>query len=361
MPAEWEAHSGCLMGWPGRDLVSTRLATAVKKDYALVAQAVAAFEPVLMVARPGLGREAAAYCGPEVDVVELPLEHAWVRDSGPIVVHDQAGELVAVDFLFNGWGESLPPPDADSLVGAGLARLLVLERRIVPLVLEGGSITVDGEGTLIAVETAITHEGRNPGVPRETFERAFQRFLGVERTIWLPHGLLEDQTDGHTDNVVAFVGPAQVLCQMVRDREDPNFERLAANRAVLEAARDARGRRLEIVDLDVLPYRDWAGRRIALPYLNFYIGNGCAVVPLARLPSDEAGLARIADVLPGREIVGVPATNLARRGGGPHCITQQIPVRRAEAHRMETAARVVRDADDVRAVCRQADQLLARQ
>jgi agmatine deiminase len=138
--------------------------------------------------------------------------------------------------------------------------------------------------------------------------------------------------------VVAFVGPAQVLCQTVSDREDPNFERLAANRAVLEAARDARGRRLEILDLELLPYRDWAGRRIALPYLNFYIGNGCVVVPLARMPSDEDGLARIAHALPGREIVGVPATNLARRGGGPHCITQQVPVRRAEAARTGTAA-----------------------
>ena len=319
MPAEWESHERCVMAWTGADLVSTRLITAVKRDYALVARAISEFEPVLMVARPGFGGEAAAYCGPGVEVVELPLGDPWLRDSGPIFARNGRAELIAVDFLFNGWGTTLPADDHGERVGTGLAELLGLERVAVPLVLEGGAVTTDGEGTLIAVEATILHERRNPGTSRADCEAVFREFLGIERTIWLEHGLLEDRTGGHVDNVAAFVAPGRVLCQTVTDPDDPNHARLEANRAVLEAAG------LEVVELDVLPYREWAGRRLALPYLNFYLGNGCVIVPLACLPDDEKGLAKLRSVFPDREVVGVPATNLARRGGGAHCITLQQP------------------------------------
>jgi agmatine deiminase len=325
MPAEWEPHERCIMAWAGADLASSRLLTAAKKDYALVARAISDYEPVLMIARPGFGAEAARYCGPAVGVVELPLGEAWLRDSGPIFARRDRTDLLAVDFLFNGWGKTLPASAHGEPVGAGLADWLGLERVAVPLVLEGGAVTTDGEGTLIAVESTILHERRNPGVSRATFEATFREFLGAERTIWIEHGLLEDGTGGHVDNVAAFVAPGRVVCQTVTDRHDPNHARLEANRAALAAAVDARGRRLEVVELDVLPYRQWAGRRIALPYLNFYVGNGCVIVPLACLPSDREGLAQVRSVFPDREIVGVPATNLSRRGGGAHCITQQQP------------------------------------
>ena len=324
LPAEWERHERCIIAWPGEDLVSTRLLTAAKKDYALVAQAVSDVEPVLVVARPGFGREAAASCG-AVDVVELAFGEAWLRDSGPLFARRGSSEIVAVDFLFNRWGGVLPADASEPTIGAALSEWLGVERHVVPMVLEGGAISTDGEGTLIALEPTIRHENRNPGMSRAACEGAFRSFLGVERTIWLQHGLLEDRTDGHVDNVAAFVAPGRVVCQMVRDRDDPNYARLAANRAVLAGAVDARGRRLDVVELDVLPYREWAGRRIALPYLNFYIGNGGVIVPLAMLPSDREGLAQLGPLFPDRQVVGVPATNLARRGGGPHCITQQQP------------------------------------
>ena len=323
-PAEWEPHERCLMAWTGADLVSTRLLTAAKTDYALVARAIAEFEPVLMVARPGFGAEAAAYCGPAVDVVELPLGEAWLRDSGPIFARRNR-EVVAVDFLFNGWGTTQPAAAHGETIGTALAEWLGVERVAVPFVLEGGAVTTDGEGTLIAASPTVLHENRNPGLARAECETAFREFLGIERTIWLEHGLLEDGTGGHADNVAAFVAPGRVLCQTVRDRDDPNHARLDANRAALEAAVDARGRRLEVAELDVLPYRQWAGRRLALPYLNFYVGNGCVIVPLACLPSDREGLAQVQSVFPDRLVVGVPATNLARRGGGAHCITLPQP------------------------------------
>ena len=323
-PAEWEPHERCLMAWAGADLVSTRLLTAAKTDYALVARAIAEFESVLMVARPGFGTEASAYCGPEVDVVELPLGEAWLRDSGPIFARLER-QVLAVDFLFNGWGTTQPAAAHGETIGTALAEWLGIERVAVPLVLEGGAISTDGEGTLIAASPTVLHENRNPGLSRAECEAAFREFLGIEHTIWLEHGLLEDRTGGHADNVAAFVAPGRVLCQTVRDRDDPNHARLEANRAALEAAVDARGRWLEVVELDVLAYRQWAGRRLALPYLNFYVGNGCVIVPLACLPSDPEGLAQVQAVFPDRHVVGVPATNLARRGGGAHCITLAQP------------------------------------
>lgn len=312
------------MAWVGDDLVSTRLVTAVKKDFALVARAISAFEPVLMLARPGFGREAEAYCGDAVEVVELPLRSAWLRDSGPLFVR-RRDELVAVEFLFNRWGEALPAPPDESAVA--LAALLGVECRSVPLVLEGGAIATDGEGTLIAIEPTILATDRNPGLTRAGAEELFRAYLGIERTIWLPYGLLEDRTGGHVDNVAAYVAPGRVLCQTVRDRADPNHARLAANLDVLRCAVDARGRSLEVIELELLPYRDWAGRRIALPYLNAYVGNGCVVVPLAGVLSDAEALRRLGGVFPEREVVGVPATNLARRNGGPHCITLALPRR----------------------------------
>jgi agmatine deiminase len=336
LPAEWETHKRCLMAWAGNDLVSTRLITAMKKDFALVAQAISKFEPVLMAARPGFGREAEAYCGPAVDVVELPLREAWLRDAGPLFVHKEGTQVVAVEFLFNNWGQKAAAIPHESPFGARLAEWLGVEHQVVPLVLEGGAITTDGEGTLIVIEPTVRHENRNPGLSRAAAEQAFRRFLGIERTIWLQHGLLEDRTDGHIDNVAAFVGPGRVLCQTIKDRDDPNHLRLAENRRVLETAIDARGRRLEVIELDLLPYRDWAGRRIALPYLNFYVGNGCVIVPLAGLQSDRQGLAQVQAMFPDREVVGVPATNLARRGGGPHCITQPLPANRPQEARCQS-------------------------
>lgn len=164
MPAEWEPHERCLLAWPGEDLVSTRLLTAAKLDYALVARAISEFEPVLVLARPGFGPEVAAACGPRVDVAEVPFAAAWIRDSGPIFARRNGTEIVAVDFEFNGWGSTLPASAHGETAGASVAALLGVERVAVPLVLEGGAVTTDGEGTLIAVEATILNENRNPGV-----------------------------------------------------------------------------------------------------------------------------------------------------------------------------------------------------
>lgn len=324
MIAEWAPHARCLMAWPGREPTTT-LAEALKPEIAAIARAVSPFEPVLMLARPGLGREAAAACGSGVEVAELELADAWIRDSGPLFAR-RGDELVAVDFRFNGWGERIPADDHDRATGAALARRLGLARVVAPYVLEGGAVTTDGEGTLIAVETSVLTGNRNPGARRAELEGAFRELLGIERTIWLRHGLAEDRTDGHADNAVRFLAPGRVLCQTVADPDDPNFERLADNRRTLAAAVDARGRALEVVDFELLPYVVTRRRRLAFPYLNCYLGNGCVVVPVTGDPADRAALARLGELFPGREVVGVPGAALGVAGGGVHCVTLEQPL-----------------------------------
>jgi agmatine deiminase len=299
MPAEWEPHARCFMGWPGRDQVPERLIAELRIEHGAIARALSRFEPVLMLAHPGYGRQAAAACGPDVEVLEVPLGTAWMRDAGPIFAR-RDGEVVAVDFAFNSWGATLPPYRGS--VGDRICRRLNIPREPVALVLEGGSIAVDGAGTLIALEPTILDDDRNPGVARDQFEQAFRDHLGAARTVWLPEGVPKDKTGGHADNVVAFVAPGRVLCQTTPP----------GNRALLEEAG------LEVIDFDLPtdPVR----------YLNFYVGNGCVIVPLADSSSDREALARIGEHFPDREIVGVPGLALARGGGGVHCITQQQPL-----------------------------------
>ena len=327
MPAEWGPHERTLMAWPARAELWGGGIEEAKSEYAATARAIAAFEPVLMVAPPGAGAEVRAACG-VIEAIEIPIDDSWMRDSGPIFVTGTGGERAGVDFRFNGWGEKFLPYDHDDAMPRALLEHLKVTRFEAPLVLEGGSVTVDGEGTLIATEQCLLNPNRNPGLSREEIERLLRDYLGAQRVVWIAHGLVEDEdTDGHVDNVAAFVRPGVVLAQTVADPRSPNHERLAENAERLRGATDARGRRLEVVELDVLPGAEVRGRAGVVPYLNLYLANGAAIVPVAGDDPDRDTdvLARLGELLAPREIVGVPGRMLAEGGGGVHCITQQMP------------------------------------
>ncbi|GAA1193782.1 agmatine deiminase [Kitasatospora gansuensis] len=326
MPAEWTEHEACLMAWPTRADLWGETFEEAKREYSQVARAIAEFEPVTMVARPGQGEEARALCGEGVEVVELPLDDSWFRDSGPIFVLGPDGQRAGVDFRFNSWGEKHFPWDTDDKIAARLLERLGVERIDSRMILEGGAITVDGEGTLITTEQCLLHPNRNPGMSKQEIEAELRSKLGVSTVIWLPFGgLLDTETDGHVDGVCAFVAPGKVVVQLPSDPAHPDYERMRANRAVLEAAVDARGRKLEIVDLPQSAFLEVGGKHTEVGYLNFYIANGGVVVPVAGLPEDEGALAVIASALPGRKVVGVRSRVIAFGGGGVHCITQQVP------------------------------------
>lgn len=326
MPAEWEAHERCLIAWPSRDELWGAHADEAKAEYAAVVAAIRRFEPVLVVAAPGLAGEVRDYCGDGVEVIELPLDDSWIRDSGPIGVVDAGGARAAVDFRFNAWGNKLPDYADDDRLPERLLAALGVPRIASEMVLEGGSFTVDGEGTLITTEQCLLNPNRNPGWGRERIEDELRRTLGVERVVWLPFGSAEDSmTDGHVDGVCVFVRPGVVLLQMAAPGS-PYAERYAENRRRLDAATDARGRRFEVIEAPRMAFAEVDGKQVRVPLVNVYLANGGVVAPVA--PNDPADdwLAVLAAAFPDREVVPVPTRILPWNGGAIHCITQQIPL-----------------------------------
>jgi agmatine deiminase len=320
MPAEWAPHERTLMAWPTRrDLWGGELERA-RDEYATTANAIAAFEPVTMVcANAGEAAQARAALTANVEVVELPIDDSWMRDCGPIFVVDGNGRRAGVHFGFNSWGEKFSPWDRDAAVGGQLVERLGDRRYEAPFVLEGGSIAVDGEGVLLTTEECLLNPNRNPAMSREEIEQGLRDHLGAETIVWLGQGLVEDRdTDGHVDMIAAFTRPGEVLLQSLEPGA-PSSERMAHNRARLLAAD------LDVVDFPLLASLEVAGEPVALSYLNFYLCNGGLVMPLAGLHSDAEAQERIAAAYPDREVVGVPGRVIAYGGGGPHCITQQVP------------------------------------
>jgi agmatine deiminase len=345
MPAEFDRHERCLIAWPTRTRAYWgEYYMLAQHTYAAVARAIARFEPVTVLARPGEGPEATSYCGSDgIEVVEMPLDDSWIRDSGPNWVRRADGARALADFGFNSWGERYLPYDDDARIGERLAGHFGVERFATPMVLEGGSITVDGEGTLITTESCLLHPTRNPGMTKDEIERELKDMLGVEKVIWLVSGLgLEEDpdTDGHVDGVAAFVGPARVLLHMVRDPHHPDYENLMENRRRLETT-DALGREIEVVECDrrSAPVRV-GGRDIVETFVNFYQANGAVIVPTGGNAADLPALEWLAEVFAGREVVGVPAPVVGYGGGGVHCITQQVPLggtaSRVSAHEADT-------------------------
>jgi agmatine deiminase len=321
MPAEWEPHELTVMGWPTetrrRDLWHDQLGVA-RSVHATVAAAIARFEPVLVVAHPDDVDHAARACGDDVEVVALELDDSWLRDSGPIFVRGDDGARRGVDFGFNAWGEAFAPYDADQRVAAAVLDLLDIERvDATDVVLEGGSIVVDGTGLLVTTERCLLNPNRNPHLDRGGIEQRLRHHLGADRIVWLADGLAEDDgTDGHADNVVAFVAPGRALLQGCDDPANPNHAAAADSRRRLEDAG------VEVVEVGSLPYATVGGARVPVPYVNLYLCNGAVLVPTVD-GGESAVLDLIGEQLPDREVVAVPGEVLAYGGGGVHCITQQ--------------------------------------
>jgi agmatine deiminase len=321
MPAEFAPHERTLTAWPCREELWGPTMEQARSDCAAVINAIATFEPVTVVARPEDVAAARAATAGEVEVVERAIDDSWLRDSGPIFVSDGEGRRTGVHFRFNGWGEKFTPYDGDEDAGAWLAERHGDVAEEASLVLEGGSIAVDGEGLLLTTEQCLLHPNRNPELSREEIEVALRERLGAETIVWLGQGLVEDRdTDGHVDLIASFCGPARALLQTVPEG-NPNFAACEEN---LRRAVDAG---IEVVALDRLAYVEVAGEPIAVSYLNHYVCNGAVIVPVAGTEDDEPALATIGEAFPGREVVPVPGRVLAYGGGGPHCITQQVPAR----------------------------------
>lgn len=325
MPAEWEPHEMTLVAWPqrleawrGTDIEEAR------RSHAEVVDAIAQFEPVCLVVDPDQEQQARRQVTAErVEVLPLPIDDSWLRDSGPIFVVDGEGGRAGVDFRFNAWGEAFTPYDRDAAVSAGILDHLGIERIESTMVLEGGSITVDGNGLLATTRQCLLDPSRNPDMDRAGIEQELRRRLGAETVIWLGNGLVEDaDTDGHVDNVAAFIGQGRVLIQTFPDVADPNHEAMEENRAALASAG------VTVEEMNLMSRIERAdGDPVAVPYMNFYFVNGGVIVPVGGVDPemDREALQELSGLLPDREVVGIDGRVLALGGGGIHCITQQVP------------------------------------
>lgn len=324
MPAEWAHHSGCLISWPCNERTWHGQYERAKQDYEKVIAAVHRLEPVTVLADPATGGEARRRLGDGHDIVEVRLDDSWIRDNGPIFVKSPGGGLAMVDFRFNGWGNKTSY-DSDDKVPATLSEVMGVDRYIAPLVLEGGGISVDGEGTLLTTEQCLLNENRNPSLSKAEVERHLMDYLGVGKVIWLGRGQADDITDGHVDGVACFASPRTVIAARTDDDSDPNYESLEENIATLESATDGKGRSIEVIEIVQPRPREFLGRRITPGYTNHYIANDGVVMQAFGIPEDRTAAKTLAAAYPGREVVVVEAPHLEIGGGGIHCITQQIP------------------------------------
>ena len=319
-PAEWEHHEYTIIAmpppqnWRGYGIPLRD----VREQWANVANALSEYEPVLMVVRREDRQIAERLLSRDIELVEMPLNDGWSRDSGPMFVVDGKGNRRVAGFTFNGWGAKFPPYKDDALLKARLARHLDVAMYPIDLVLEGGAVTCDGEGTVITTEQCLLNKNRNATTDRQRIEAVLNSSLGTRKVIWLGKGLQPDPvTDGHVDGIAAFAAPGVVLVHTTDDRGDRNYRICQDAKRRLKQTKDANGRTLEIIEIPL---------NADLSHMNFYIANDCVLVPVTdQRRENSRALAILQEVFPKRKIVGVESTVLAAGGGGIHCITQQVP------------------------------------
>jgi agmatine deiminase len=347
MPGEFEPHSGCWMAWPQRPDNWRSGAAPAQQAYAAVAEAINATDPVTVAVSDVQFERARSMLEASIRVMEISTDDAWMRDIGPTFVTGKDGGRRGIDWQFNAWGGHdgglYSSWDRDQRVARKVLEIEGVDRYAAPIVLEGGSVHVDGEGTVLTTEECLLHPNRNPGLAREQLEEILCAYLGARRVIWLGRGVFNDETDGHVDNLACFVRPGVVLLTWTDDESDPQWEISHDALRRLESATDARGRTLEVVRIPspgpltigadeaagiepvVGTQPRCIGDRLAASYVNFYPGTSRVVFPLLDERTDAAAAAVLRECFPDRELVGVPAREILLGGGNIHCITQQVP------------------------------------
>ena len=352
MPAEFAPHERCWMLWPERPDNWRQRALPAQQAFALLAAAISRFEPVTVGASVRQLAFARAALLPRIKVVRMASDDAWMRDVGPTFVIDGKGRRRGIDWRFNAWGGLYANFRRDDAVAAQVLAAEHSRRYRAPMINEGGAIHSDGEGTVLVTEQCLLNRNRNPGLGRRDIERLLCDYLGARKIIWLGKGVVNDETDGHIDNLACFAAPGVVCLTWCDNRRDPQYRVSRDAWERLSATTDARGRRLKIHKLPApgplyltaaeaagierragmrrLP----AGLRLAGSYVNFYLANGAVIAPLIDARTDAAALRALRRIFPRRQVVGVPAREILIGGGNIHCVTQQVPsVRRPAAQR----------------------------
>lgn len=358
MPAEWEPHSQCWMGWPERPDNWRDDALHGQRVFVKVATAISKFEPVTVCASAAQWENARSQLPENIRVIEMSMNDSWFRDTGPTIVVNkssassgaQAPKVAGIDWNFNSWGGVDDGCYRDWSLDLQVARKILSTERLPrfphSMVLEGGSIHVDGEGTCLTTEECLLNKNRNPHLTKGQIENELKAYLGVMKIIWLPRGLFgDDDTNGHIDNMCCFAKPGVVLLSWTDDETDPQYERSVEALTILSDATDARGRKLQIIKLHVpgplyMTEEEaaglnqdgeakprLAGTRLAASYVNFYIANGGIITPqFGDKKWDGEAVRVLSQAFPNYEVVGIErAREIVLGGGNIHCITQQQP------------------------------------
>ena len=361
MPAEWEPRELTLMSWPVRAETWLEGLAGANDGYSEVANAISAFERLVMVARhqpDADGRvpfaEAKQRLSSDIELWDFPHDDSWLRDNGPTFVLGASGERAGCTWRFNAWGKKYQPFDADQALAPRILERLGVRRIDAPFVLEGGSIHSDGEGTILTTRECLLNPNRNPDLTQADIEGYLRAYLDAKSFIWLDRGLYGDETDGHVDNLACFVRPGLIAMQVPRlwhdrthdqardnrspalpasSRQAPDERACADNLEILATARDALGRKPEVVTIEAPPARTCRGETLTLSYINFYPVTGGLIVPVfgrdgdaESKKADDRALGILGELYPGRKMHPVDGMRIIKGGGNVHCITQQVPL-----------------------------------
>lgn len=333
MPAEWEPQEAIWLSWPHKRKSWPGLFRGIPAVFAGIVAAISRFQAVRINAAAALHPRAKRLCekaGADLSRVTFydhPTNDAWCRDHGPIFVkHRRTGEVAITDWAFNAWGGKYPPYDLDNTIPPLVAEKLGLRRFENPMILEGGSIDVNGKGLLLTSEQCLLNENRNPHLTRAEIERNLKDYLGVRKILWLGDGIIGDDTDGHIDDITRFYRTDAIVTCVEKNRRDPNHRLLEENRERLEGFRTLRGGRFELRTLPMPQPVAIDGQRVPASYANFLVINGAVLAPVFRQPKrDREACGILGECFPGREVIPIDCSELIWGLGTLHCISQQQP------------------------------------
>lgn len=349
MPSELAEHRCTYVLWPERGDNWRNNAENAQEVFKKVIQTIAKYEPVVVGVNPGQYPHVLEMNMPNVQVVEISNNDSWIRDCGATFVVNGRGNMRAVDWSFNAWGGLVNglyfPWDQDDLVAAKMCAIEAVNRyRLSDFILEGGSIHSDGEGTILTTEECLLDEGRNANMTKEEIEAKLLEYLGAEKVLWIPKGIyMDEDTNGHVDNICQFVTPGKVVLAWEDNQDDPQYERSKAALDYLESQTDAKGRKIEVVKIHVpnpititkeesegvdivegtFPRRE--GDRLPASYVNYYNCNGAVILPVFDDEHDQAAIDTLQELFPDKVVEPIYAREILLGGGNIHCITQQVP------------------------------------
>ena len=332
MPAEWEKHDAIWLAWPYDPTTFPNRVEKVEETYVQIIKEIHTGEQVNLFVKDEQTKDKATalFKAADIDVTKVNFyvfdyADVWFRDYGPIFVQNKSHELAMLHWNFNSWGEKYETLLKDRQIPEIINCKMALQYFKPGIVLEGGSIDVNGKGTLLTTEQCLLNENRNPNLDKKQIEEFLSDYLGVNHFIWLKKGILGDDTDGHIDDLARFVNPTTIVCAYQEDKNDADYDVLDENYQILSQSVDQDGKKFKIVKLPMPHVVSDEGYQLPASYTNFYIGNQKVLVPVFDHKNDEKALAILQELFPTRKVVGIKCVDLVYGFGTIHCISQQQP------------------------------------